>query len=496
MWTKIKPYIALILITGVSCFTHLYRLGQTYNFHNDEGRDVLIAMRMLETGKPVLLGPQTSVGNMYLGPLYYYLTAPALWMSHLDPVGPAVMVALLGVVTTLLIYRLGRRWFGETAGRIAALFFALTPIMVHFTRSSWNPNIVPLVSVCLLSCLDWIDSKTPRWRDVGFLIFGLASGALFQLHYVAMALPGLLGLSFLWKRQLTWRGLGLMILGFGLSSSPFWLFEVRHHFINMTAFFQFMGKGSSGVIGDTYLSRLTRNGVGILADLMGSRPLTYNHTSGVLLVLSFSVLLLALRTRQARRLGYLVCGTVFVTALLHEPMYAHYLAFLFPVIALLVGAATKSSSVWQRGVLSLFFALYLWISLPTLWANLQGESSHQTEKATAVTTYIQGDAKNQPYNVVAAFDNARETTYLYYLQKSGAPPSQNPEKLLYIICEDRPCTQADADNPGIYNRGPAHPSLEAWLGHPFRSVSTTPKAMESSTHTVYGVWVARVIVTE
>jgi 4-amino-4-deoxy-L-arabinose transferase-like glycosyltransferase len=496
MWTKIKRTIPLLFIIGISLFTHLYRLGETYNFHNDEGRDVLIALRMLETGKPVLLGPQTSVGNMYLGPLYYYLMAPALWLSGLDPIGPAIMVALLGVVTTVLLYQTGRRWFKERGGIVAALFFALTPIMVHFTRSSWNPNVVPVVALAMLMCLDWIEAKTEKRQRLGYLAFGLAAGVLFQLHYVAMTLPGLLGLYLLWRRQVSWSGLWLILLGFGLTSSPFWLFEARHHFVNIVAFVRFVTSGSHGVVGDTYLARLVRNGVGVIADLMGSRPLTYNHTSWLFGLSALIALLLALRTPHARRLGYLVGGTVVVTAFLHEPIYAHYLAFLFPVLALLIGAAFGTKSRVQLGYLLIFTVSYLWISIPTLWTNLRGESSHQTEKAAAVTAYIQQNAAGAPYNVVAAFDNARETTYLYYLQKSGEPPSSSAQKLLYIICEDRPCVQSDADNPGIYNRGPAHPSLEAWLGHPFQVVSSTPKVMESSTHTVYGVWVARVIVTE
>ena len=91
---QIWRYLLILMVLAVSIFTHFYRLDHTFIFHNDEGRDVLIAYRMLDTKLPVLLGPETSVGNMYLGPFYYYLMVPSLWLSQLSPVGPAAMVAL------------------------------------------------------------------------------------------------------------------------------------------------------------------------------------------------------------------------------------------------------------------------------------------------------------------------------------------------------------------------------------------------------------------
>ncbi len=95
--SRIVAWVLTSLVLLVSAFTHLYRIDKTFVFHNDEGRDALISYRMIDTKRPVLLGPETSVGNMYLGPFYYYLMVPALALSGLNPVGPAIMVAFLGI---------------------------------------------------------------------------------------------------------------------------------------------------------------------------------------------------------------------------------------------------------------------------------------------------------------------------------------------------------------------------------------------------------------
>jgi len=72
------PNLILLLLLALGLFLRLFRIGNTLNFHHDEGRDVLVAAKMLLKKRPTLIGPQTSMGNMYLGPLYYSLIAPFL----------------------------------------------------------------------------------------------------------------------------------------------------------------------------------------------------------------------------------------------------------------------------------------------------------------------------------------------------------------------------------------------------------------------------------
>src|SRR3990170_4498841 len=87
--------LAIILIVGA--YFRLYRIDEYMTFLGDEGRDALVVRRLLVNADPILVGPGTSIGNMYLGPLYYYMMAPALLLANFSPVGPAAMVALLGV---------------------------------------------------------------------------------------------------------------------------------------------------------------------------------------------------------------------------------------------------------------------------------------------------------------------------------------------------------------------------------------------------------------
>ncbi len=94
-----KPRLWLVLILTLAAFLRFYRLPEYLQFLGDEGRDVLVVMHMIVHHQWTLLGPTASVGGFYTGPIYYYFMLPFLWLSHLDPVGPAVMAALFGLAT-------------------------------------------------------------------------------------------------------------------------------------------------------------------------------------------------------------------------------------------------------------------------------------------------------------------------------------------------------------------------------------------------------------
>lgn len=93
---------------------------------------------------PTLLGPGTSVGKMYLGPLYYYVSVPFLAITYPDPIGPALGVALLGIATVVLMYVLGKEMIGKIPAGIAALLYATAPSVVSLARFSWNRTLRPL----------------------------------------------------------------------------------------------------------------------------------------------------------------------------------------------------------------------------------------------------------------------------------------------------------------------------------------------------------------
>src|SRR3989344_8452788 len=137
--------IFFILIIFFASFLRLYRIGDYMTFLGDEGRDVLVAYNILH-GNLTLLGPTASVGGFFLGPIYYYFMVPFLWLFSYNPVGPAVMVALFGIATVFLVYKISSEFFGRRVAFIASSLYSISPLVIAYSRSSWNPNLMPFFS--------------------------------------------------------------------------------------------------------------------------------------------------------------------------------------------------------------------------------------------------------------------------------------------------------------------------------------------------------------
>ncbi|MFV1917425.1 MAG: ArnT family glycosyltransferase, partial [Patescibacteria group bacterium] len=240
--------LGLILIAGA--LFRLYRISEYMTFLGDEGRDVIVVRRLLVDFDPILVGPGTSIGNMYLGPIYYYMMAPALLLANFSPVGPAVMIALLGVATIFFVWYIAREWFGRIAAVIAALLYAIAPTVIIYSRSSWNPNIMPFFSLLVIySIWQFWQKKKFGW----LIIVGISFAFALQSHYLGLLLAPVIG--FFWllsllkvrqdtaykkrdKRKFITYTLYTAIL-FLLLMSPLVVFDARHGWRNFSAINKF-----------------------------------------------------------------------------------------------------------------------------------------------------------------------------------------------------------------------------------------------------------------
>ncbi len=232
-------FAILLAILVVGAYLRLYKISGYMTFLGDEGRDVMIVRRIFTELHPPLIGPGTSIGSMYLGPLYYYMMAPALLIANFSPVGPAVMIATLGVFTIFFVWYIGRKWFGDFAGITAALFYAISPTVIIYSHSSWNPNIMPLFSLlCIYSI--W-----KVWRENGYkwlIVLGISYAFCLQSHYLGLLLaPTLFIFWFLTLRGLRFKNRNFIkysLIGlafFLILMSPLAIFDIRHGGHNFAA---------------------------------------------------------------------------------------------------------------------------------------------------------------------------------------------------------------------------------------------------------------------
>ncbi len=154
--------------------------------------------------------------NDYVPPVAVYLTAPFVGTLGLDEATTRLPFALLGIATVVLVAVLGRLWFGSLAGILAALFLAIDPWHVNYSRMALPGSTIPffltaaLVSFTLatnrLKLADRHGQKAERTVYLLLILSGVCFGLLTGTYpTMKIQAPLLLAPCLLAALPLLWR---------------------------------------------------------------------------------------------------------------------------------------------------------------------------------------------------------------------------------------------------------------------------------------------------
>lgn len=472
-WIKKNKFESLLLfiIITIALFLRLHRIGEFMTFLGDEGRDVRIVRDLITKGNLVFIGPQTSIGNMYLGPLYYYLIAPALFLSNLNPVGPAVMVALLGVFTVFCTWYAGRTWFGKVSGLIAALLYAVSPVAIIYSRSSWNPNPMPLFSLlCIFGIYEVWQNKKYLWLPLIGIFYAFA----LQMHYLGLLLAPVLGLFWLVTfrkikkdkiiKQKFVKQTIIGVLLFLFLMSPLVLFDLKHQGMNFNAFKVFFTDRQTTVnLNPARSDRFLPIIYTAVTDLILARqsiavPLIF-------IAVFFLSLFVFVKSKWKIPLKLLFIWLGFALlglGVYKQHVYIHYLGFIYPAVYLLLGAII-GYVVKRKGLILKLLAILSLVSLVYLNINQSpafGTPNRQLQRTEAAVDLIINESKGEPFNFGLIAKQNYDESYRYFLENKNAKMVRGEDKIvsqLFVICEDGDKCQPEG-NPQwqIAVFGPSH----------------------------------------
>ena len=435
---KIKiEYFLVCLILIVSLALRLYHIDGYMNFLGDEGRDVRIVRDLLH-GNLVFIGPQTSVGNMYLGPLYYYLIAPALFLSGLNPVGPAIMIAIIGTITVALVWYVGKSWFGSSTGLIAAMLYALSPVTVIYSRSSWNPNPMPLFA---LICVFSIYQVWQKQKYAYLLITATSFAFVLQMHYLGLLLAPVLITFWLLSFRKNCRFILYTlysILIFLLLMSPLVLFDLRHDLLNFNAFKTFFLERQTTVnLNPANSNRFLPTLYQITQDLIMARQSLFLPLLSLLSIAASIWLFFVTKAKQHRPYILLMVWLSFAIlglSVYKQHVYAHYFGFIFPAVYLLIGLLI---SKLPRPLAVAFLGLLIFLDI--YYSPLKEKPNYQLQRTEAITNTIIKQSDNQPFNFGLIAKQNYDESYRYFFENQKAPLIRGESGIsnqLFVVCED------------------------------------------------------------
>jgi 4-amino-4-deoxy-L-arabinose transferase-like glycosyltransferase len=226
-WDR-SDLIVILPILLVSALLRLLNLDYM-EFKGDEANN-LFAASYLALGKGFLLvGIPSSIGTFF-PPLFTYLMAVPLLFSR-NPVVATGLVALLNCAAVGLSYVFCRRYFGQRVAVIAAVFFAVNPWAVLYSRKIWPPDPLPLFVVGFFYCLFAVVCEGRRRLLLGCLA---CFAAMTQLHLSSIYLLVVLVLVLVWFRPKI--GWGCYLGGIGIAlliDTPYLAFDLLNRGYNL-----------------------------------------------------------------------------------------------------------------------------------------------------------------------------------------------------------------------------------------------------------------------
>lgn len=226
LWSPARR-LAFLGIFGAGVVLRTLSLWPLSLDYQDEALNGLAALHILQGHWPVF-----TYGQPFMGALGNYLTAPFLLVA--SPLsGLKAHAVLTSIALVPLLTLLGARTYGPKAAfYVGALAAVPPPLLFSFAhRHRFDHTSVPLLGAALLLvAVALFDApRTPASRRC-WLVLGLLGGVAFWTNFLAVyfLLPVA---ALLWLKDLRAPlrgGSWLALVGFGVGSLPFWLYNATH----------------------------------------------------------------------------------------------------------------------------------------------------------------------------------------------------------------------------------------------------------------------------
>lgn len=445
--SKNKIVVLLFLIGIILRFINLEQLTM---FLSDQGRDAIIVKRIATLEDFPLIGAPTSIGQVFLGPFYYYLIAPFLLLFQFNPAGMSYGVAFLSILGIIMSFIFIKKEFGK----ITALFFILLAIFsftqIEFARFSWNPNLLPIFGFITL----YFFYKTLITHKHSYAFgFGACLALSLQLHYLASFLfvPIFIVLieSIIKNRSkfIIFKNISVSIVSFILFSSPLILFDLRHQFLNTKSFIKIFTQKDL-ISQSSYTSRFLETNQNFFNHVF---KIDLNQYVALFILLIFAALYFLIKKKNKSGLFlklnfYTVISYIVLFSFLTSARYPHYYASIycsfFLVLAFMLGSLNKQA-FFRYIVIPLFVVFYIILNAKNYYYFKKTDDWSQIKHSQTVANFLTDKIGNKPFNIATWPIAFGEDNYLYFVELKGHIPVDRSKvqitDQMFVLCNQDPC---------------------------------------------------------
>ncbi|MCL4374580.1 glycosyltransferase family 39 protein [Patescibacteria group bacterium] len=239
LMSLLKQNYVLIFVFLLIGFLRLWKVPDFFLFTFSEEWQGTLAWEQVKNFHPIWIGVSQANINYYLGPGFIYLNYLLFLVKKGDVAVLAYFSALLGIITTAVLYFVTKNLFDRRTALFAGTFYGCSTLINYYDRRFWNPSFIPLMSLLFVYGLIRAD-KNSRW----YILVAALTGAAFHFHLLLLlfVLPALYSLvhNFRKIRWQTWIAMALIYLTI---VSPLIVFDLNHNFDNLLAPYKIIIEG-------------------------------------------------------------------------------------------------------------------------------------------------------------------------------------------------------------------------------------------------------------
>jgi len=429
-----KETLILYLIILIGIFLRFQGVfSNSFAFTYDVGRDMLAIFDIANLNKIPLIGATTGLPGVFYGPWWYYMLTPFFIIFSGNPQGIAFVMALVGVITIIAGYFLGKALGGNFLGLSLAVLISVSAILISLSSQIWNPNIVPIFVIFVLLILTKLYKEDKKEKSKYYFLLGLFLSLILDLEIVFGILfffGILISLVLIKKGQFKPKEIISFVFGVLVISSPRIIFELRHQFLMTKSFIAFFSSGGSGesVIGSVFINRIN-----MFYDQFNLSLVLGNKLVGFIVsfFILFSLVYLYKKSdvviKKFIKTSIIVIFIFFAgTLFFNHDVWPHYLIGL-PVFYVLLFSI--SLLLWTKKVKNLIpmlflFAIFILNLNPVLLAQDFGKPLWEGDASTyrnqiAVMDYVYTQANGKSFKYVVYTPGVNDYVYRYLFKWYG-----------------------------------------------------------------------------
>lgn len=437
--------IILIFILAIAFFLRSYRINDWLFFGMDQEYEAFIIKNILSLKHFPLIGVNASDTGLYLGPAFIYIAAIPYFLFQGNPLGGAVFASLLGVLTSFMVYQLGKEWFSQNVGLLAGFFWAISFVSVLYDRQFWNPTPLSFLSVVILYSL----TKIIQGKKNYLVVLALSLGLALQSHLQAVIfLPIIIFYLLKYRHKYSRNNLFIFLSILFTFQIPLILFDIRHNFTNLRALTALLTgiSSSTEIIATTFSERLN-----ILTKMLGrafyiGTPVDLYIENGqckelipfigqtnilVILIVASSICFyiyksLEVKSREIKdyKLALsLISITILSILFYNRPLFEYYFLYFLPVIFLMI--SWIFIYFWRRAYKYFVVTLIIIFALTNAKTFLSATVSYSFRDKISAIKYAKNFVGHNNFSLEALGECGRFGGYRYLFEYFDKRPGSS-----------------------------------------------------------------------